>query len=222
MELLDGFCLVDLSVPIKIPSPEELDPTLASSLAAEITYLNHQDTVPLVSNYFGCRKEDLHGGCGWATERIVASSHAGTHVDAPYHYFPSSGGKPARTIDACPLEWFFGRGVVLDMTCKKSGETVSAEDVQQRLNALNYQLRYGDIVCIRYDTDKTFGTSDYWNEHPGLSAEAVRYILDTGVKVIGVDSPGFDIPFGKTKQKFAKSQDKSILWEAHCAGIEYD
>ena len=143
-------------------------------------------------------------------------------MDAPWHYAPASGGKPSRRIDECPLEWYFGRGVVLNMTHKKSGETVSAQDVKDALAALDYTLSYGDIVCIRYDTDKTFGTAAYWGEHPGLSAEAVRFILDQGVKVIGVDSPGFDIPFAKTKAKFADSHDNSILWEAHCAGIDYD
>lgn len=222
MELFENFRLVDLTVPIKTPAPDEMDPKMAVSLAAEIDYLNHQDTIPLVTGFFGCRPEELHGSCGWATERIKTSTHAGTHVDAPYHYAPTSGKTPARKIDECPLEWFFGRGVVLNMTHKKSAETVSVQEVKDALAALNYTLSYGDIVCIRYDTDKTFGTSDYWGEHPGLSAEAVRYILDQGVKVIGVDSPGFDIPFAKTKQNFAKNPDSSMLWEAHVAGIDYD
>ena len=222
LEHLSRYKMVDLTIPIKNPSPEEMSNNLAEALAANITYLDHAGTIPLVSGYFGCKGEELHNGVGWATERIRTSSHAGTHVDAPYHYSPSCRGKPSRRIDECPLEWYFGRGVVLDMTRKKSGELVTACEVQDALAALDYKLSYGDIVCIRYDTDKTFGTAAYWNEHPGLSAEAVRYILDQGVKVIGVDSPGFDIPFSKTKEHFAQSHDTSILWEAHVAGIDYD
>lgn len=222
MDLLKDYRLVDLSVPIKTPEPGEMEPQMAVGLAAEIDYLDHNDTIPLVTGYFGCRPDELHEGKGWATERLRTSTHAGTHVDAPYHYSPRSGAKPSRKIDECPLEWYFGRGVVLNMTHKKSAETVTVQDVKDALAALDYTLSYGDIVCIRYDTDKTFGTRDYWGEHPGMSAEAVRYILDQGVKVIGVDSPGFDIPFGKTKEKFAASHDTSILWEAHCAGIDYD
>ena len=221
-ELLAGMELIDLSVPIQTPAPEEMDPKLAASLAAEITYLDHKDTLPLVCGYFGCEKEDLLGGCGWGTERIQLSSHAGTHAAAPYHYYPTCKGRPARRIDECPLEWFWGRGVVLDFSWKRSGETVTGEEVARALRDLDYELSYGDIVCIRYDTDKTFGTRAYWNEHPGLSGDAVRYILDRGVKVIGVDSPGFDVPFSKTKERFAAGHDRSILWEAHHAGIDYD
>ena len=214
--------LVDLSVPVQTPGEEEMEPNLVESLAADIRYLDHEDTSQLVQNYFGCQKEDLMGGFGWATERLRLSSHAGTHVDAPYHYYPTCQDKPARTIDQCPLEWYFGPGVVLDMSHKRPGETVSAQDVEAELGRIGCTLHPGDIVCVRFDTDKTFGTWAYWNAHPGMSDSAVRYILDHGVKVIGVDSPGFDIPFCMTKEKFAQSHDRSILWEAHHAGIDYD
>lgn len=218
----EDVMLVDLSVPIQNPIEGEMDPKMAESLAAKIRYLDHEDTVPLVSGYFGCNKENLLGGYGWGTERISTSSHAGTHVDAPFHYYPTTNGKVSATIDECPLEWFFGRGVVLNMTYKKPGETVTADDVKKELERIDYKLSYGDIVCIRFDTDKKFGTKAYWNEHPGMSAESVRYILDQGVKVIGVDSPGFDIPFSMTKEKYAESHDDSILWEAHRAGKDYN
>ena len=222
MELLERYRLVDLSVPIKTPNPEEMNPKLAAGLAAEIEYIDHQDSIPLVSEHFGCRPEELHNGVGWATERLKTSSHAGTHVDAPWHYGPTCAGKPARTIDECPLEWYFGRGVVLDLSYKKSGETVSVEEIKAALAALDYTLGYGDIVCVRFGVDRTFGTADYWKEYPGFSAEAIRYILDQGVKVVGVDTAGLDIPFCKTKEKFAQSHNKDILWEAHCAGMDYD
>ena len=214
--------LVDLSIPIKNPADGEMDPTLQESLACVTKYLTHEDTAGLVSGYFGCEKDDLLGGVGWATERIRLSSHSGTHIDAPYHYFFESGGKPSNTITECPLEWFFGNGVVLDMRHIPDGETAQAGDIEQALEKIDHKLSYGDIACIRFDTDKKFGTKEYWSEYPGLSAEAVRYILDQGVKVIGVDSPGFDIPFSTTKKKFAQSKDRAILWEAHRAGIPYD
>ena len=214
--------LVDLSVPIKNPTAQEMEPNLVESLAAAIQYLDHEDTSQLVQNYFGCAKEDLMGGYGWATERIRTSTHAGTHIDAPYHYYPSCNGQPSRTIDECPLDWYFGEGVVLNMTHKKPGETVGAQDVEKELERIGHTLKPGDIVCVRFDTDKTFGTWEYWNSHPGMGASAVRYILDRGVKVIGVDSPGFDIPFCMTKEKFAQTHDRSLLWEAHHAGNDYD
>jgi len=37
------------------------------------------------------------------SKEIQAITHTGTHVDAPYHYGPTSEGKPARRIDELPL-----------------------------------------------------------------------------------------------------------------------
>ncbi len=216
----DDMDLVDLSMPIKTPSPEEVDPAKAEGLAGVVTYLDHKATVPKLCEYFGCTEEDL-GGIGWATERVALSTHAGTHVDAPYHYYPVCDGKPSITIDECPLEWYIGRGVVLDFTYKKPGETVSAQEVKDQLEKLNYKLSYGDMVFIRFDGDKRIGRKEYWISYPGMSAEATKYILDQGVKVTGVDTPGWDIPFNMTKDKFAETHDRGILWEAHRAGKDY-
>ncbi len=77
--------------------------------------------------FFGVRPEDLmySDGQGWAIEEIKAITHTGTHVDAPYHYGPLSGGKPARRIDQVPLEWCFAPGVVLDVRHKAAGEFIT-------------------------------------------------------------------------------------------------
>jgi kynurenine formamidase len=56
------------------------------------------------------------GGRAGAIERVSVSTHAGTHLDAPYHYGPTMvDGTPARTIDKVPLSWCFSDAVVLDM-----------------------------------------------------------------------------------------------------------
>jgi kynurenine formamidase len=55
---------------------------------------------------------------GWAVEEIEAITHTGTHVDAPYHYAPTSEGRPARRIDEVPFEWCLAPGVVLDVRHK--------------------------------------------------------------------------------------------------------
>ena len=62
------------------------------------------------------------------------NAHSGTHVDAPWHYFPTVGGKRARTIDEMPLEWFYGDGVVLDMRHKPGGSAITISDLEQALD----------------------------------------------------------------------------------------
>jgi kynurenine formamidase len=53
-------------------------------------------------------------------------THAGTHLDAPYHHNSVIHGRPAPTIDELPLEWFLGPGVVVDAQEKGDGEAVTA------------------------------------------------------------------------------------------------
>lgn len=157
---------------------------------------------------------------GWAAEILEISTHAGTHLDAPWHYYPTTNGKPARTVDELPLEWFFGDGVVLNFTHKQSGEAVSVQDVKDELEKINYTLKPGDIVCLMFGADKRYGEASYWTDFPGMSAQATHWIIDQGVKVIGTDAMGFDIPFEKIRSNFEESKNKEGIWEAHRVGME--
>src|SRR5260370_7044357 len=82
---------------------------------------------------YGLRPEYFAPGHAWAVENVTLSTHSGTHVDAPYHYAPTSGGAPARTIDQLPLAWFYSDGVLLDMRSKSAGGGLSPEDVRREL-----------------------------------------------------------------------------------------
>src|SRR5215218_5398553 len=90
----------------------------------------------------------LSQGKGVAFEEVTAITHAGTHVDAPWHYGPESEGRPAKKIDELSLEWFFSDGVVLDLWHKKPNERILAEAVQKALRDIRYELKPFDIVII--------------------------------------------------------------------------
>jgi kynurenine formamidase len=219
---MSALRFVDLSVPIQRPVEGELEGKLAPALAADIRYQDHNESVPAVTDILGCSPEDLPDGQGWANEFISLATHAGTHVDAPWHYFPTTAGKPARTIDELELEHFFGPGVVLDLRGHGPGERVERAAVEQAVQATGTPLAEGEIVLLRFDADKTFGTGAYWTQYPGLTAEATRWIVDQGVTVIGTDAVGFDRDFGSIARDFAADGDASRLWEAHRVGMDVE
>ncbi len=101
MELLENYRLVDLTVPIKTPNSEEMDPKLATSLAAEIEYLDHEDTIPLVRDISAVVRRICTGAVA-GPQSVSGPPPMRGHVDAPWHYAPASGGKPSRRIDECP------------------------------------------------------------------------------------------------------------------------
>ncbi len=89
--------LIDLSVSTEESPSETWKP--------EIERRDHAEGSLAMQSIFNCSKEDLPDGLGWANDQITLITHTGTHLDAPYHFFPTSGGKPSRTIDNVPLEW---------------------------------------------------------------------------------------------------------------------
>ena len=170
---------------------------------------------------FGVTEDDLvsSNGLGAAFEEVTAITHCGTHVDAPWHYGPQSEGRPARTIEQCPLEWFFSDGVVLDLRHKRPGEKIIVDDLERALDVIDYTLKPLDIVMIMNGRDRFLGTPEYFDQ-PGMTRESTLWLVEQGIKVIGVDMYGFDRKFADMAQEFRETSDGSVIWEAHFAGIE--
>ncbi len=170
--------------------------------------------------FFGVRAEDLaySGGLGWAVEEVQAITHTGTHVDAPYHYGPLSEGRPARRIDEVPLDWCFAPGVVLDMRHKPAGAFIEVADLQAELARIGYALKPRDIVLLRTDADKRLHSSDYFAQ-PGLGREGVLWLVEQGVRVIGIDAYTLDRPFAAMTADYRRTSDGRFIWPAHFAGL---
>jgi kynurenine formamidase len=151
-------------------------------------------------------------------EMVYCSVHTGTHIDAPFHFGTKCAGLPARRINDLPLEWFYGDGVVLDLTSKRPAEAISKDDVQEALKVIDYQLKPGDIVLLHTGADKYFGTPEYMTKFCGVSCAAIEWLTEQGIKVIGIDALGFDRPYPAMIKDFLSKQDKSVLWPAHFCG----
>lgn len=184
-----------------------------------IEYVNHEESLPMGKKMFDLDKEDWPTQHSWAVETVTLSTHSGTHVDAPYHYGPTSGGEPAKTIDQVPLRWCYGNGVLLNMTHKKTAESITDDDIIKELERIQYTIQEDDIVLIRTDTSKKFNQPGYDRMHPGLSRSATKYLVEKGVHLIGIDAWGLDRPFDVMAEE-AKAGNKDQLWESHFYGIE--
>jgi len=173
-----------------------------------------------MADSFGCEAEDLPDSLGWAVDTLTLSTHAGTHVDAPWHYTPVSEGKQARTIDQMPLEWFYGDGVVIDVRHKPDGSGVEIDDLKEALSKIDYEQAQGNIVLIQTGTDKLWGKPEYYGSGCGMTRASTLWLIEQGIRVMGTDAWGWDRPFWAIKEEFQKSGDKQILWGGHFAGIE--
>jgi kynurenine formamidase len=169
---------------------------------------------------FGIRKKHLRTGLGWANDTIKLSTHGTTHVDAPWHYAPTSEGKPAKTIDEIPLEWCYGPGVVLDVRHLPLDRPVSTADVDAALAKANHTLRPGDIVLVQTGADRLLGSREYFGRGPGVSAEATRSLCERGVKLMGIDAWGWDAPLAVQAKRALSTGRSDLFWEAHFVGVD--
>jgi kynurenine formamidase len=140
---------------------------------------------------------------------IVTGDHIGTHIDSWGHVKPD-----APRAEGIPLDLCYGDGVVLDLTKKGPGDEICVCDIKEAERALNgYRIKPRDIVLLRTDAAKRRLERGYLTDHPGMTKEAVHYLLDQGVKVMGIDAIGFDPPV-------AQMFERKKFWEAHRVMLE--
>jgi kynurenine formamidase len=138
-----------------------------------------------------------------ASNLIVVNDHVGTHLDARKHIVPTAGGP-----DTIPLEYCISDGVLLDFTDRAAGDIISASDVEAALARIDYTVKERDIVLIHTGAGAYNHEERYRTDHPGMSGEATRWLIERGVRLMGCDAITFDPPVWAMfeKRKF---------WEAH-------
>ncbi|HMO23194.1 MAG TPA: cyclase family protein [Candidatus Melainabacteria bacterium] len=213
--------LIDLTRPLAPVDPTkfpELLKPLLRIIAPEIEYVDNQAGAEIMMSFFGCGKDDLPDGEGWAEENISLSSHLGTHVDAPLHYGSKCGDSKAKTIDQISLDDLYLDTVVLDLSHKRgTGGAITVDDLKQALDRIEYKIKERDAVLIRTDHDKYEITDPLKYNYPGLVGESALWLSEQGALVGGTDALGWDRPFMVMMMDYKRTGDKSKIWDAHFA-----
>jgi kynurenine formamidase len=202
---------IDLSV--------ALEPVSGEPVPVQIEYIDHVTGAKLLGEPVGLGAEAFPEGLGLSLEHVRMTSHSGTHVDAPAHYGPRSGGERAQTIDEVKLERFFANGVLLRCPGGVADGPVQLSDITAELQHIRHALTPGEIVLIYTGADQRWNTPEYFTNFRGVSREATRFLVeDCGIEVIGVDSFGFDPPFDDMLSRYRRTPDQDVLWPAHFYG----
>jgi arylformamidase len=112
------------------------------------------------------RLSEAEGGDTYALSRLTMSSHAGTHVDPPAHFEP--GGATAESV---PLDACIGPAVVLNVVAS-AGEVTSDALVSLPAGTERVLLRTGGPPL----------------DGPSLSEAAARALVQSGVRLTGIDA----------------------------------
>ena len=109
--------------------------------------------------------------------QMTGSLHIGTHVDAPFHY--DSGGK---TIDALDLKRYIGKARVMDVS---QTDIISQADLQKQ-DWVNCPER----LLLR--TSLPNNPKRFPETYPVLDADAVPFLREKGISLLGIDVPSVD------------------------------
>lgn len=101
------------------------------------------------------------------------SAHAGTHVDAPAHFFDGAPG-----VESLPLEMLFGRTRVVDIASRHGIEADDLADID-----FSEDIR----VLFRTPNSRLWGDPTFHTDYVGITESGARYLVDHGIKVVGVD-----------------------------------
>lgn len=210
--------VIDLSVPLMAGIESDPEPQ-----RPQIYYSDHKSGLRQMMEIFpGTKEKDFPDKLGWAVEDMKVTTHAGTHIDAPYHYHETDEqGQPMATIDDIPLDWFYGPGVKLDFSNFEDGHIVTAQEVETELERIHHRLHSGDIVLVQTSAGKKYGKKGYVESGCGMGEESTLYLTSRGVRLVGTDAWSWDIPLSYLRRNYQKDGDASKIWEAHFAGRKY-
>ena len=104
---------------------------------------------------------------------IHISAHAGTHVDAPRHFFDTGDG-----VEGLPLEMLCGRTRVVEVRTRGH---ITGDDLAE------LDLRDDIRVLIKTRNSRLWGAPAFETGFIGVAESGARFLVDRGIKVVGVD-----------------------------------
>lgn len=157
------------------------------SLRLEATYRMHTpEGVRNLQLEFETLK-DYPGGAGQYVSGVHMRLHNGTHVDGPMHFI-----KGGASVDAIPLDKFYGDATLVDLTTVAEGAPIRAEDLE---GALRGRSIANTRVLLRTNFNRYYGQADYEERSPYISVEAVDWLCGQRPALVGYDySHGKDDP----------------------------
>ena len=150
---------------------------------------------------------------GRETRKFTMGSHCGTHIDAPKHFI-----KGSESITSFDVNDLIGRGILLDLGTIEPGTIISTKDIQSKLE--KYENKDFRRIVFRSNWSRFWGTSQYYDKWPYFEEEAIRFLINKNIKLIGLDFPSPDSQFFGTKCDI-DSPNHKLLFDSKIILTEY-
>jgi arylformamidase len=134
------------------------------------------------------RHQKIEDGANANVSFFAASTHTGTHVDAPYHFLPDG-----TTVDQLPLDVLVGAAQVVQIP---SNALVINEEV---IDSLKLEPVVDRVLFKTTNSDFWRRPEDPFNKHYiGVDESGAEALVKRGVKLVGIDYLSVS-PFKKSR-----------------------
>ncbi|MBN2371990.1 MAG: cyclase family protein [Vicinamibacteria bacterium] len=115
---------------------------------------------------------------GVVVSRLVMSAHAGTHVDAPRHFFPEGA-----AVDRIPLEILIGRARLIELP---------GAGLVERADLAAFDLREDIRLLVKTRASSPSYSRSSSQDLVHLSLDSAKYLAQIGIKLLGIDHSSVD------------------------------
>ena len=185
--------MLDMTLPFSVQTPQW----------ANYEPLTVKYTKRVGGQYFGLGRNNAH---------CRASFHLASHMDGEKHFWAAG-----RTIGETPLDFWHGRGVIVDISDVVSNSSVyTPEMIEAKVD-----IQDGDILIIKtgwYQYGWNSPDSDefrYMIKHPGPSPDFGDWCIEKNIKWLGIDCVAMEHPMNTIQREwhpktFAEANQKLI------------
>ena len=117
---------------------------------------------------------------GWNTKWLHLYSHAGTHMDAPYHFIAQG-----ETLDNLVLEKCIGPAQVIDLSFVGPGDLITVEHLMPYADKIGPGAR----LLLKTGWSTRADTPEYRDQLPRVSLPLAEWLAEREIALLGVETP---------------------------------
>ena len=116
---------------------------------------------------------------GWNSKKLHLYSHAGTHMDAPFHFEVNS-----QTIDEFEVSRFVCESLIIPI------DAYAAQKIKLKdLGGYADHIKKGDGVILKTGWSVYVNEVKYREELPGIHESLANWFADKGINMLAVETP---------------------------------
>jgi arylformamidase len=165
---------------------------------------------PIICDYLSREesRKQYAAGTEFQIGKIEMVTNTGTYLDCPFHRYEH--GKDLSEIEVARLADLDG---IVIRTGRRKTFTIDTDFFRGK------ELQ-GRAVLVHTGWDAYWNTDQYFEHHPHLTEEAARYLVECGVKLVGIDSVNIDDTRGGERPVHSHLLGAEVLIVEHLCNLE--